>query len=83
MVIEGLVQLVASHTILVWLPCIHILVVIVFILFVQKVVLFCLADLKLYSSFFVTEVDDTHGRLLFLDGGAILNLPMFYLEGRC
>lgn len=30
---------------------------------------------------YLGEVDDTHGRLAFLDGGAILNLPMFYLEG--
>ncbi|URE10398.1 ATP-dependent protease La (LON) domain [Musa troglodytarum] len=37
----------------------------------------CLASLHSYLG----EVDDTHGRLLFLDGGAILNLPMFYLEG--
>ncbi|XP_010915397.1 uncharacterized protein [Elaeis guineensis] len=37
----------------------------------------CLASLHTYLG----EVDDTHGRLSFLDGGAILNLPMFYLEG--
>lgn len=30
---------------------------------------------------YLGEVDDTHGRLAFLDGGTILNLPMFYLEG--
>ncbi|KAJ6838773.1 uncharacterized protein M6B38_319445 [Iris pallida] len=30
---------------------------------------------------YLGEVDDTHGRLAFLDGGAIFNLPMFYLEG--
>lgn len=29
----------------------------------------------------VTDVEDTHHRVAFLDGGAILNLPMFYLEG--
>lgn len=28
-----------------------------------------------------TEVEDTHHRVAFLDGGAILNLPIFYLEG--
>lgn len=37
---------------------------------------------KLHNCCYVTEVDDTHGRLSFLDGGAILNLPMFYLEGK-
>ncbi|XP_077209860.1 ATP-dependent protease La (LON) domain protein [Tasmannia lanceolata] len=37
----------------------------------------CLASLHTYLG----EVEDTHGRLTFLDGGAILNLPMFYLEG--
>ncbi|KAK8948374.1 hypothetical protein KSP39_PZI005536 [Platanthera zijinensis] len=37
----------------------------------------CLASLHTYLG----EVDDTHGRLAFLDGGAILNLPMFYLKG--
>lgn len=30
---------------------------------------------------FVTEVEDTHHRMAFLDGGAVLNLPIFYLEG--
>ncbi|XP_058074180.1 uncharacterized protein LOC131222940 [Magnolia sinica] len=30
---------------------------------------------------YLGEVEDTHGRLAFLEGGAILNLPMFYLEG--
>ncbi|GLT85455.1 hypothetical protein SLE2022_036450 [Rubroshorea leprosula] len=37
----------------------------------------CLASLHSYLG----EVDDTHHRLAFLDGGAILNLPLFYLEG--
>ncbi|KAI0496480.1 hypothetical protein KFK09_022797 [Dendrobium nobile] len=37
----------------------------------------CLASLHTYLG----EVDETHCRLAFLDGGAILNLPMFYLEG--
>lgn len=32
---------------------------------------------------YVSEVEDTHHRLAFLDGGAILNLPLFYLEGIC
>lgn len=27
------------------------------------------------------EVEDTQNRLAFLDGGAVLNLPLFYLEG--
>lgn len=30
---------------------------------------------------FVTEVEDTHHRMAFLDGGAVLNIPIFYLEG--
>lgn len=29
----------------------------------------------------VTEVEDTHHRVAFLDGGAVFNLPIFYLEG--
>ncbi|KAG0459544.1 hypothetical protein HPP92_022672 [Vanilla planifolia] len=37
----------------------------------------CLASMHTYLG----EVDDTHGKLAFLDGGAILNLPMFYLRG--
>ncbi|KAL4194194.1 hypothetical protein AMTRI_Chr05g58110 [Amborella trichopoda] len=37
----------------------------------------CLTSLHTYLG----EVDDTHFRLAFLEGGAILNLPMFYLEG--
>ena len=31
----------------------------------------------------MAEVEDTHHRLAFLDGGAVLNLPLFYLEGTC
>jgi hypothetical protein len=30
----------------------------------------------------VTEVDDTRRRFAFLNGGAVLSLPMFYLQGR-
>ncbi|XP_024458541.1 uncharacterized protein LOC7462291 isoform X1 [Populus trichocarpa] len=37
----------------------------------------CLASLHTYLG----EVEDTHHRLAFLDGGAVLNLPLFYLEG--
>ncbi|XP_065849740.1 uncharacterized protein [Euphorbia lathyris] len=37
----------------------------------------CLAPLHTYLG----EVEDTHHRLAFLDGGAIFNLPLFYLEG--
>uniref|UniRef100_A0A3N7F4L6 Lon N-terminal domain-containing protein n=1 Tax=Populus trichocarpa TaxID=3694 RepID=A0A3N7F4L6_POPTR len=29
----------------------------------------------------IPQVEDTHHRLAFLDGGAVLNLPLFYLEG--
>lgn len=37
----------------------------------------CLASLHTYLG----EVEDTHHRLAFLDGGASLTLPLFYLEG--
>ncbi|KAF8393441.1 hypothetical protein HHK36_021685 [Tetracentron sinense] len=37
----------------------------------------CLVSLPTYLG----EVEDTHHGLAFLDGGAILNLPMFYIEG--
>ncbi|XP_059657146.1 uncharacterized protein LOC132303760 [Cornus florida] len=30
---------------------------------------------------YLGETEDTHRRLAFLDGGAVLNLPLFYLEG--
>ncbi|XP_027079727.1 uncharacterized protein [Coffea arabica] len=30
---------------------------------------------------YLGDVEDTHNRLAFLDGGAVLKLPMFYLEG--
>lgn len=30
---------------------------------------------------YVGEVDDTRGRFAFLNGGAVLSLPMFYLQG--
>ncbi|WCJ29491.1 ATP-dependent protease La (LON) domain protein [Euphorbia peplus] len=37
----------------------------------------CLAPLHTYLG----ETENTHNRLAFLDGGAIFNLPLFYLEG--
>ncbi|KAG6705987.1 hypothetical protein I3843_07G198300 [Carya illinoinensis] len=37
----------------------------------------CLASLHAYLG----EVEDTHRQMAFLEGGAILNLPLFYLEG--
>lgn len=37
----------------------------------------CLASLHTYLG----EVEDTHHRLAFLDGGAVWALPLFYLEG--
>ncbi|KAM2969555.1 hypothetical protein FF2_016641 [Malus domestica] len=37
----------------------------------------CLASLHTYLG----EVEDTHHRVAFLDGGAVLKLPIFYLEG--
>ncbi|CAK9167498.1 unnamed protein product, partial [Ilex paraguariensis] len=37
----------------------------------------CLAALHTYLG----EVEDTHNRLAFLEGGAVLSLPLFYLEG--
>ncbi|KAH7574286.1 hypothetical protein ACOSQ2_008672 [Xanthoceras sorbifolium] len=37
----------------------------------------CLASLHTYLG----EVEDTHHRLAFLEGGAILTIPLFYLEG--
>ncbi|KAG2691899.1 hypothetical protein I3843_08G026900 [Carya illinoinensis] len=33
------------------------------------------------SHTYLGEVEDTHHRKAFLEGGAILNLPLFYLEG--
>ncbi|KAJ4822785.1 hypothetical protein Tsubulata_020512 [Turnera subulata] len=37
----------------------------------------CLAPLHTYLG----EVEDTHHRLAFLDGGALFTFPLFYLEG--
>ncbi|CAL0323216.1 unnamed protein product [Lupinus luteus] len=37
----------------------------------------CIASLHTYLG----EVEDTHHRTAFLDGGAVLNLPLFCLEG--
>ncbi|KAJ0031420.1 hypothetical protein Pint_12870 [Pistacia integerrima] len=37
----------------------------------------CLASLHSYLG----EVEDTHHRMAFLEGGAVLTLPLFYLEG--
>lgn len=33
------------------------------------------------KSLYMTEVDDTRGRFAFLDGGAVLSLPMLSLQG--
>lgn len=30
---------------------------------------------------FISEVEDTHNRLAFLDAGVVLHVPLFYLEG--
>ncbi|MQL78833.1 hypothetical protein Taro_011253 [Colocasia esculenta] len=30
---------------------------------------------------YLGEIDDTHGRMMTLDGGVTLTLPVFYLEG--
>lgn len=37
----------------------------------------CLASMHTYLG----DVEDTHHRVAFLEGGAILNLPIFYLQG--
>lgn len=37
----------------------------------------CLASLHTYLG----DVEDTHNRMAFLEGGAILTLPLFYLDG--
>lgn len=69
-----------------WLHYIHILVVRTWFFVFVLAIFSC--GFKYYSSFrglmtnyHVSDVDDTHNRLAFLDGGAIFNLPMFYLEG--
>ncbi|KAL2544820.1 ATP-dependent protease La (LON) domain protein [Forsythia ovata] len=39
-------------------------------------------DLSLAASHtYLGEVEETHNRLAFLEGGAVLTLPLFYLEG--
>ena len=38
-------------------------------------------NLTVFYLLHLTDVEDTHHRVAFLEGGAILNLPMFYLEG--
>lgn len=32
--------------------------------------------------YLIAEVDDVHSSRSFADGGALLTLPMFYLEGK-
>uniref|UniRef100_A0A0A8YSZ0 Protein cereblon n=1 Tax=Arundo donax TaxID=35708 RepID=A0A0A8YSZ0_ARUDO len=39
-----------------------------------------LVSLQVHTNF-ETEVDDSRDRFVFLDGGTVLNLPMFYLQG--
>ena len=43
--------------------------------------MFYYASCIVLKSVYVTEVDDTRGRFAFLNGGAVLSLPMFYLPG--
>jgi hypothetical protein len=43
--------------------------------------MFCYASCIVLKSVYVTEVDDTRRRFAFLNGGAVLSLPMFYLQG--
>jgi len=79
-----LVHLMISPSTLVWLHCILILAVGTGIsrhFVVTILILFKLGSY--YIALCVAEVEDTHHRLAFLDGGAILNLPLFYLEGTC
>lgn len=36
---------------------------------------------QLFMTFYMSDVEDTHNRLSFLDGGAVIVVPLFYLEG--
>lgn len=64
-----------------WLPCTHILVVgFQWLSFILIFIVQNHRNLKMLC--YATEVDATQGRMIFLDGGAIFTLPMFYLEGK-
>nr|CAD1833980.1 unnamed protein product [Ananas comosus var. bracteatus] len=42
---------------------------------------FVIANVKYLQYFYVTEIDDIHGRNSFFDGGTILHVPLLYFEG--
>ena len=76
---EGLLHLVVIPSIHRWLQCILILVVSIFISVITDFSLY--QGLNLTTSINISEVEDTHNRLAFLEGGVVLHVPLFYLEG--
>lgn len=46
-----------------------------------KSVSYAKLEAKLYGHFYLTEVEDTQGRLSLLEGGAVVDLPLLFLEG--
>lgn len=47
---------------------------------IQFLEIWFIFNLVLFDAYWA-EVEDTRSRMAFLDGGALLNLPLFYLEG--
>ena len=87
-VIAVMAALVIWHSTHLWLRYIHILAVgILFLCFMYTCVLVLVETIYglvvWYLLLHIIEVEDTHRRLAFLEGSAVLNLPLFYLEGIC
>ena len=85
-VIAVMAALVIWHSTHLWLRYIHILAVgILFLCFMYTCVLVLVETIYglvvWYLLLHIIEVEDTHRRLAFLEGSAVLNLPLFYLEG--
>lgn len=52
----------------------------VFVMRILFLEFWCILNLVLFD-LYLAEVEDTRSRMAFLDGGALLTLPLFYLEG--
>lgn len=76
-------HLVNLHSTPVWLRYIHILAVGKWCSVLCVCVYWCSSEVSRVHeiTLHATEVEDTHRRMAFLEGGAIMNLPLFYLEG--
>ena len=81
-VIAVMAVLVNWHLTHLWLHYIHMAVGILCSVLCVLVLFETIYDLLIFNlSLHIIEVEDAHRRVAFLEGSAVLNLPLFYLEG--